>query len=77
MPIIRGSASDFTRYVNINAQSLAPTKKLTQSSVVPATLTLNGTIGAVVKATTVGAAAAPRTSIVAISAMKVNTKKRG
>ena len=50
---------------------------MTQASVVPATLTLNGTIGSVVKATTVAAAVAPKTTVVSQEKMKVNTSKRG
>lgn len=77
MPLVKGSASDFTRYQKLNAQSLAPTLKLTQASVVPVTLTLNGTIGAAVKASTTAAAVAPKTTVVAQTSEKVNRTKRG
>lgn len=77
MPILKGAASDVTRYRKLNAQSLAPTKKLTQSSVPPATLLLNGTIGATAKATAIAASVAPKTSVVTQSTPVAPGKKRG
>jgi len=77
MPVLKGAASEFTTYKKINAQSLAPTLKMTQSSVKPATLFLNGTIGSIAKATTVAAAVSPKTAVVATSTLKTSTAKRG
>lgn len=70
-------ASSFTRYQKLNAQSIVTTKKPTQSSVPSATLVLNGTIGATLKATAVAAAVSPKTAAVSIATTIVNTKKRG
>ena len=70
-------ASTFTRFQLINAQSLAPTGKPTQSSVASATKTLNGTIGSIAKASAVAASAAPKTSVAGTSTLKGNTSKRG
>lgn len=71
-------ASSFTRFKKIGAQTISTaTKNPTKSSLPSAALVLNGTVGATVKASTVAAKASPSTSIVATSALKGNTSKRG
>ena len=70
-------ASSFTRYQKLNAQSITTTKNATQSSAPSVALTMSGSVAATLKASAVAASVAPSTSIVALSNLKGNTKKRG
>lgn len=70
-------ASSFTRFQKLNAQSISTTKKPTQSSLPQLTKMAPSVVAPVTKASQVAATASPKNIIVALGALKVNTKKRG
>lgn len=70
-------ASSFTQFTKVNAQSIQTTKTPTASSVPSIATLLKGVVASTVKASTVAVSASPQSAIVATSALKANTKKRG
>lgn len=70
-------ASSFTRFQGINAQSVTTTKNPTQSSLPPLVKVAPSVVAPVTKTTEVAASAAPKSAVIALGAIKVNTKKRG
>lgn len=78
MPLLKGAASDVTRVVKLNAQTISTaTNNPTKASVPSANVVLKSVVAAVTKASSEAKKTTPASTVLATSTLKGNTSKRG
>jgi len=77
MPLLKGAASDVTRFQRLNAQTIVTTGPKTATYVPPVAVVAKSVVASVTKASDEAKKTTPATTVLATSALKTSTSKRG